>query len=447
MHNKNDGHDPPGEWSLTLEAAAHETSGPGRIGVFLRRDTTGGLLLLIAMVAAVILANSPASEFYFGLRDTHVGIGVSGFDHTVGEWAADGLLAIFFFLTGLELKTEFVNGELHNIRKAILPVVAAFAGVAVPAVIYVVVNLMGSGHSETLKGWAIPTATDIAFAVSVLAVVGSALPTAMRTFLLTLAVVDDLIAIVIIAFFFTEDVRFGYLLGAAVLLALYWFLTHKYAIWFMTVHWAAWVILLPIAVVTWWLVYEAGIHATIAGVLLGFMVPVMKTRPHVIRHEEPELGLAPALEHRFRPFSNGVVIPIFAFFSAGVAVGGLEGIKAAATNPVSLGVVAGLVLGKPLGIFTASWLMDRFTAAEKDKDYTWVDMFGMSVVAGIGFTVSLLVAELSFETGDAYHDPAKVGILGGSLLAAVIGSAILTVRNAHYKKLRAQGVDPDVWDD
>lgn len=398
------------------------------------------------MVAALVVANSPLSDMYFGLRDAHVGIGVPGFDHTVGEWAADGLLAVFFFLTGLELKAEFVNGELRNIRKAMLPVVAAVGGVVVPALIYVGINVAANAESSAFSGWAIPTATDIAFAVSVLAVVGSALPTAMRTFLLTLAVVDDLIAIAIIAFVYTDSVRALYLLGAAVLLALYWYLTHRFTYWFMATYWAAWVILLPIGVATWWFVYEAGVHATIAGVLLGFMVPVLKTKPMVVHHEDPRLGLAPSLEHRFRPLSNGLVIPVFAFFSAGVAVGGVEGLRSAATDPVALGIVAGLLIGKPVGIFGAAWLMDRFTNAEKDKDYNWFDLFGMSFVAGIGFTVSLLVAELSFGVGSPHSDHAKVGILVGSLLAAVFGAAILLYRNTQYKLLRASGVDPDVYD-
>ncbi|MGX0671468.1 Na+/H+ antiporter NhaA [Kocuria marina] len=282
--------------------------------------------------------------------------------------------------------------------------------------------------------------------VAVLAVVGSALPTAMRTFLLTLAVVDDPIALIIIAFVYTDSVRVLFLGGAAVLLGIFWVLTHKYANWFIAKRWAAWVILLPFGVATWWFVYEAGVHATIAGVLLGFMVPVMKNTPRVIRHEDPEMGLAPALEHRFRPLSNGLVIPIFAFLSAGVAVGGIEGINSAATDPVALGIVAGLLIGKPVGIFGASWLMDRFSPAVKDNDYTWTDMFGMSFVAGIGFTVSLLVTELSFGTGSPHNDHARAGILFGSMLAAVIGGIMLLTRNATYKKIRAHGVDPDVYD-
>ena len=428
-----------------MTAASTDHHGPG-LGNLLRKDLVGGVLLLAAMLSALVLANTPWADGYFALRDTHIGIDFPGLDHTVGEWASEGLLAIFFFLVGLELKTEFVDGELRNIRKALLPVVAAFGGVIVPALIYVAVNLVDDADPSTIDGWAIPTATDIAFAVSVLAVVGSALPVAMRTFLLTLAVVDDLIAIAIIAFVYTDDLSPLHLLLALVPLGIYAFLVQKFPDFFMQHHWAAWVILLPIGVVTWLFVLEAGIHATIAGVLLGFVVPVKKVAPRVIRQEEPELGLAPALEHRFRPLTNGLAIPVFAFFAAGVAVGGWDGVVRSLSDPVAIGIVLGLVFGKLIGIFGAAWLMDRFTPATKDDDYTWLDLGGLAMVAGIGFTVSLLVAELSFGIGSPHNDHAKVGILTGSAVAAVLGGSLLTVRNAHYRRLRAQGVAVDKLD-
>ena len=428
-----------------MTAASTDHHGPG-LGNLLRKDLVGGVLLLAAMLSALVLANTPWADGYFALRDTHIGIDFPGLDHTVGEWASEGLLAIFFFLVGLELKTEFVDGELRNIRKALLPVVAAFGGVIVPALIYVAVNLVDDADPSTIDGWAIPTATDIAFAVSVLAVVGSALPVAMRTFLLTLAVVDDLIAIAIIAFVYTDDLSPLHLLLALVPLGIYAFLVQKFPDFFMQHHWAAWVILLPIGVVTWLFVLEAGIHATIAGVLLGFVVPVRKVAPRVIRQEEPELGLAPALEHRFRPLTNGLAIPVFAFFAAGVAVGGWDGVVRSLSDPVAIGIVLGLVFGKLIGIFGAAWLMDRFTPATKDDDYTWLDLGGLAMVAGIGFTVSLLVAELSFGIGSPHNDHAKVGILTGSAVAAVLGGSLLAVRNAHYRRLRAQGVAVDKLD-
>ncbi|MEU6856951.1 Na+/H+ antiporter NhaA [Rothia kristinae] len=425
----------------TLE---EEGYGAGRIADRLRAGNTGGLLLLAAMLLGLIFANSPLEGLYFGARDTHLGIpGVEALNHTIGEWASDGLLAIFFFMTGLELKSEFVDGELHDVKKAIVPITAAFGGVLVPALIYAGINLAW-GDAETLSGWAVPTATDIAFAVSVLAVVGSALPTAARTFLLTLAVVDDLIAIVIIAFVYSEGVQFGFLAASIVPLALFWFLTHRYPRFFAFSPWAPWVILLPIGVLTWLLVYSAGVHATIAGVLLGFMVPVLhRTDP---QHGEAPIGLAPRLAHRYQPISNGVAIPVFAFFASGVAVGGVDGIVSAFTDPVALGVIFGLVLGKTAGIFSSTWLLTTLTPATKDEDLKWPDVLGLAMLGGIGFTVALLVAELSFGLGSTHDDHAKVGVLTGSFLAAIIGGVLLALRNAHYKKLRAQGVAVDTFD-
>lgn len=415
---------------------------------FIRKDLVGGCLLLIAMLAALVLANSPAQEFYFGLRDYKIGTdAVPGLMHTVGEWAADGLLAVFFFLVGLELKAEFVDGELRNPRKAALPIVAAFAGVITPALIYVGVNLVNNTDPTALRGWAIPTATDIAFAVSVLAVVGSALPLAMRTFLLTLAVVDDLIAIIIIALFYSHGISLLSLGGALVALAVYWALTHRFSHFFIEKAWAAWLILLPLGFITWLLVYNGGVHATIAGVLLGFATPVMAIKPRLITRDTPAFGLAPTLEHRFRPLSNILAVPIFAFFSAGVAVGGWAGFTESLTDPVAIGIILGLIFGKSIGIFSSAWLMNRFTPARKDADYEWIDLIGLSIVAGIGFTVSLLVADLSFGLGSPHDNHAKVGILCGSGVAAVVGGALLLGRNAYYSKLRTEGDRVDSYDD
>ncbi|RUQ21199.1 MULTISPECIES: Na+/H+ antiporter NhaA [Kocuria] len=416
----------------------------GRFGMKLREGNTGGLLMIAAMVLGLLFANTPLADGYFEVRDAHLGIpGVDSAFHTVGEWASEGLLAVFFFMTGLELKSEFVDGELRRIRKAIVPVAAAFGGVAVPAVLYTVINLM-SGDAATLKGWATPTATDIAFAVSVLAVVGSALPTAMRTFLLTLAVVDDLIAIVIIAVVYSEGFNVLYLALAILPAAAFWVLTHRWPRFFAYSRWAAWVILLPIGIVTWVLIYSAGIHATIAGVLLGFMVPVLhRSKP---RAGEAPIGLAPRLSHRFSPLSNGIAIPVFAFFASGVAVGGWSGVIDAFTDPVAIGVVVGLVVGKTIGIFGSTWVLTHVSSAEIDEDMTWTDVFGLAMMGGIGFTVALLVAELSFGLGTIHDDHAKVGVLSGSLLAAVLGGILLSFRNAHYKRLRAAGHPVDTYD-
>jgi Na+:H+ antiporter, NhaA family len=309
----------------------------------------------------------------------------------------------------------------------------------VPALIYAAINLTSP---ETLRGWAIPTATDIAFAVAVLAIIGSHLPSALRIFLLTLAVVDDLIAITIIAFFYTSDLHVMPLLLALIPLAIYAFLAQKYRYFFGRKASAAWVILLPLGVVTWALVHASGIHATVAGVLLGFAVPVLRSQ--AAGGPEAGPGLAEVFEHRFRPISAGVAVPIFAFFSAGVAVGGWEGLGSALADPVALGIIVALVLGKPIGIMGTTWLLTKTSRAELDKSFKWIDVFGVALLAGIGFTVSLLVAELSFGQGSLHDDHAKVGILAASLLAALLATAVLKTRNRQYRAAEAaERVDAD----
>jgi NhaA family Na+:H+ antiporter len=420
-----------------------------RIGEILRKETVGGALLVAAAVIALIWANSPASDSYFALRDLKFGYEPWHLELSLGAWAADGLLAIFFFLVGLELKREFVAGDLRDLRKSIVPVAAAAGGVVVPAVIYAVVNF---ASPETLRGWAIPTATDIAFAVAVLAIIGSHLPSALRIFLLTLAVVDDLIAISIIAFFYTSDLQAGPLLLALVPLAVYAFLAHKYRRFFGRHAASAWLILLPLGIVTWALVHASGIHATVAGVLLGFAVPVIRSQASGGPEAGP--GLAEIFEHRFRPISAGIAVPIFAFFSAGVAVGGWDGLVSALADPVALGIILALVLGKPIGILGTTWILTKATRATLDNSFKWIDIFGVALLAGIGFTVSLLVAELSFGQGSLQDDHAKVGILAASLLAAMLATAVLKTRNRQYRQAEElEKVDadqdgiPDVYQD
>jgi NhaA family Na+:H+ antiporter len=410
-----------------------------RIGEILRKETVGGALLVIAAVMALVWANSPASDSYFALRDFKIGYEPWHLDLSLGAWAADGLLAIFFFLVGLELKREFVAGDLRDLSKSIVPVAAAAGGVAVPAVIYAVVNITSP---ETLRGWAIPTATDIAFAVAVLAIIGSHLPSALRIFLLTLAVVDDLIAITIIAFFYSTDIQVTPLLLALIPLAVYAFLAQKYRRFFGRHTASAWLILLPLGIVTWALVHASGIHATVAGVLLGFAVPVIHSRAGVDPNAGP--GLAEMFEHRFRPISAGIAVPIFAFFSAGVAVGGWDGLVSALSDPVALGIIAGLVLGKPIGILGTTWVLTKTTRASLDSSFKWIDIFGVALLAGIGFTVSLLVAELSFGQGSVHDDHAKVGILCASLLAALLATLVLRTRNRYYRQAEElEKVDAD----
>ena len=394
-----------------------------RIAEVLRTETTGGLLLVGAAVIALIWANSPWRDAYSALSGFRVGPAALHLDLSLATWAADGLLAIFFFVVGLELKREFVAGDLRDPRRALLPISAAVGGMAAPALFYVLVTSAGGG-GEALSGWAIPTATDIAFAVAVLAVISTHLPAALRIFLLTLAVVDDLLAITIIAIFYTADLAWLPLLLALVPLALFTVAVQRRV--------RSWWLLLPLAVITWVLVHESGVHATVAGVLLGFTVPVVRRAAG----EGP--GLAEHFEHRFRPISAGFAVPVFAFFAAGVSVVDGGGLGAALTDPVTLGIVLGLVLGKPVGITGATWLVQRFTRAQLAEGLSWWDVLGLSMLGGIGFTVSLLVGELAFGPGSEADDHVKVGVLLGSLIAALLATVVLRIRNSHYRRLVAE---------
>lgn len=394
-----------------------------RIADILRTETIGGLLLVAGAVVAISWANSPWGAAYVAVRDTTIGPGSVHLDLTVGTWAADGLLAVFFFVVGLELKREFVAGDLRNPRRAALPVIAALGGMAAPALIYVAFNVLGPNGA--LQGWAIPTATDIAFAVAVLAIISTHLPTGLRTFLLTLAVADDLFAITIIALFYTSDLNFVALLLTAIPVAVFGLLVQRRI--------RAWWLLVPIALIAWVLMHESGVHATISGVLLAFTVPVRRSEKHGGPDAGP--GLAEYLEHRIRPVSAGVAVPVFAFFAAGVNVGGLSGLVTSLADTVALGIIFGLLAGKTLGIFGSTYLMARFTQADLDEDLSWVDVAGISVLAGIGFTVSLLIGELAFGPGSIRDEHVKVGVLLGSLSSAVVGSIILRSRNWVYRRV------------
>jgi NhaA family Na+:H+ antiporter len=403
-----------------------------RIAGVLHKETVGGALLLVAAVLALAWANSPWAQSYADLRDTRVGPASLHLDLTLGTWAADGLLAVFFFVAGLELKREFVAGDLRDPRKAALPVAAAIGGMAVPALIYALVSL--GGEDGALAGWAIPSATDIAFALAVLAVVSTHLPSALRTFLLTLAVVDDLLAILVIAVFYTASVSAVPLVLALVPLAVFGLLVQRRV--------RRWWLLLPLAVLTWVLMHASGVHATVAGVLLAFTVPVVRSEAAGGPDAGP--GLAEHFEHRFRPLSAGVAVPVFAFLSAGVTVGGLSGLGVALSDRVALGIIAGLVVGKAIGITAATWTVARFTRAELDEDLGWVDVVGISLLGGIGFTVSLLISELAFGAGSVRDDHAKVGILVGTLCAALLAAVLLRLRNRRYVRIeKEEGRDAD----
>ncbi|MFV2103260.1 Na+/H+ antiporter NhaA [Micromonospora sp. LOL_024] len=390
----------------------------------LRTETVGGVLLLLGAVIALIWANSPWSDVYteLGLWVPWPGGEPLHLDLDLNAWAADGLLAIFFFVVGLELKREFVAGELRDPRRAALPVVAAIGGMVVPALIYVGVNVAGGG--EGVRGWAIPTATDIAFALAVLAVIGAYLPQGLRAFLLTLAVVDDLLAITIIAIFYTDDFSFLPLLGSLVPIALFGLLVQRRRTW--------WWALIPLALVAWTLVHSSGVHATVAGVLLGFTVPVLAGKDRPGRRPMP--GLAEHLEHKWRPISAGFAVPVFAFFAAGVSLRGAD-LGALVTDPIVLGVVLGLVVGKCVGIVGSTFLLARFTRASLDDDITWSDLLGVSLLAGIGFTVSLLIGELAFGSDSVEGDNVKAAVLAGSLISALLATVVLRRRNKVYRAI------------
>ena len=418
----------------------------------LHRETVGGMIILGAAVLAVILANSPLGDEYFGLRDTYLSVGVGEFvwKISVGHFAADALLAIFFFLVGLELKREFVAGELRDPKKALVPVVAAIGGVIVPALVYLSVTQGVEGAS---RGWAIPIATDIAFALAVLALVGTSLPIALRMFLLTLAVVDDLIGITVIAVFYTDEVVVWSLVASLAVIAVYGFLAQRYSAFFHLRLGAAWVILFPIGIVAWFFMYGSGVHATIAGVLLALTVPVKARKQHGQGESgDPGEGLAGVFEHRFRPLSAGFAVPLFAFFSAGVAAGAGTSFIEMVLSPVSVGIILALVVGKTVGVLVATWLVTRLPGISLPRGMAWIDLIGVALLAGIGFTVSLLIGELSFGLGTVLGDEAKIGILLGSVVAALLAAALLSSRNRYYREalkketedLNQDGI-PDVY--
>ena len=282
-------------------------------------------------------------------------------------------------------------------------------------------------------GWAIPTATDIAFAVAVLAVISTHLPSALRMFLLTLAVVDDLLAITVIAVFYTDHLNITALALAFIPLALFALCVQRGI--------KSWWILIPLSIATWVLMHESGVHATVAGVLLGFAVPVHRSTTR--KGTDLGAGMAEYFEHKTRPLSAGVAIPVFAFFAAGVSLGGFSGLASALGHPITLGIVLGLVLGKPIGIFCTTWLLSKVTRAELDSTLRWIDVLGVSMLAGIGFTVSLLIGDLAYP--DAGREEfVKVGVLCGSLLAAILASVLLATRNAAYRKIQqAETADDD----
>ncbi|WP_051795326.1 Na+/H+ antiporter NhaA [Streptomyces sp. NRRL S-87] len=421
---------PPSPTGTPADPASEDRSGRRFLGLLslperryvadaLRTETVGGVLLLAAAVAALLWANIPAlADSYTTVSDFHFGPAALGLDLSVQHWAADGLLAVFFFVAGIELKRELVAGDLRDPKAAALPVIAAVCGMAVPALVYTLVNTIGGG---TLDGWAVPTATDIAFALGVLAVIGTWLPSALRAFLLTLAVVDDLFAILIIAIFFTSEIRFPQLVGAFLGLALFWFLLRRGV--------RGWYVYVPLALAVWGLMYNSGVHATIAGVAMGLML-------RCTRAEGEEQSPGEHIEHLVRPLSAGFAVPLFALFSAGVTLSG-GALAEVFTRPETLGVVLGLVVGKAVGIFGGTWSAARFTRASLNPDLQWPDVFAVASLAGIGFTVSLLIGELAFTEDAVLADEVKAAVLMGSLIAAVLSGILLKLRDRTYRALTA----------
>ncbi|MEV0648168.1 Na+/H+ antiporter NhaA [Phytomonospora sp. NPDC050363] len=384
----------------------------------LRTETVGGVVLLVAAVVALAWANSPWAASYESVRDFHFGFPAIGLDLSVGHWTSDGLLTLFFLVAGIELKRELLVGELRKPAAAALPVIAAFCGVVLPALIYVAIVGASGGK---LHGWAVPMATDIAFALAVLAVIGTSLPAAVRAFLLTLAVVDDIFAILVIAVFYSGTLDFAALGAAVAALVVFWLLQRF--------HVRGWWFYVPLGLVIWGLTYTSGVHATVAGVAMGLLLRT-KADPRHDRDEDPP---GERTEHLLRPLSAGVAVPLFALFAAGVSVS-FDALNGVFTRPEPLGVVAGLVLGKAVGVFLGTYLAARFTRASLNSELGWGDVFAVAVLAGIGFTVSLLIAELAFDD-EVMIEQAKAAVLVGSLIAALLAALLLRRRNQIYRRI------------
>lgn len=390
----------------------------------LRTETVGGLILLTAAMIALVWANSPFSDVYEQIRDFHFGIPALGLDLSVGHWTADGLLTVFFLVAGIELKRELVVGELRTPARAALPVIAAVCGMAVPAALYTATAALGGG---SLKGWAVPMATDIAFALAVLAVISTHLPAALRAFLLTLAVVDDLGAILVIAVFFTTDLNPYALAGAFAGLAVFHLLQRLRI--------TGWWWYVPLGTVIWALMYNGGVHATVAGVAMGL---ILRTTRDEGEHAPP----AERAEHLLHPLSAGIAVPLFALFAAGVGVSA-SALADVFTSPEPLGVVLGLVLGKIIGVFAGTYLAARFTHAQLNPDLAWADVFGLATLAGIGFTVALLIDDLTFPA-TALGEHVKAAVLISSLVSALLATVLLRRRNRLYRRLyEEETVDAD----
>ena len=372
-------------------------------------ETLGGILLLTSAAIAMVVANSYFSAGYSEILQRKLSIGFLDLNLSVLHWVSDGLLAIFFLVAGLELKHELVHGSLAKPSQALVPLVAAVAGMVLPILIY---TLLVRGNAEAAKGWAIPMATDIAFALAVLAIAGRSLPTELRAFLLTVAVIDDVGAISVIAIFYSNKTDIVMLALTLALLILYW-IAQRFDV-------ARWYIAIPLGLAIWWATYQSGVHATVAGVAIALLT---KNKTHIFGEKSP----AEIAEKFFRPISVVLVIPLFAFASAGVDVRDF-GLSQTISSPISVAIIVALFVGKTLGIFGGTYLVTRLTRASLNPALRWSDILAIGLLAGIGFTVSLLIAELSYADSQTLLADAKVGILAASLLASLCAVIALRLR-------------------
>ena len=373
---------------------------------FFKLEAAGGLILLIAAVIALVVSNSSLSEDYFNLLNTHLLIGIKNFslDLSVIHWINDALMAVFFFVVTLEIKREFIHGELSRRKQALLPIIGAIGGMAVPAIIYVIINLE---TGNTLRGWAIPSATDIAFSIGVLSLLGSRVPISLKVFLTALAIIDDLGAIIIIAFFYSTELHFVYLL--MMLVSFFILITlNKFGIKIFTPY-------LFIGLLLWYFTHGSGIHSTISGVLLALTIP------H--RNNGKDFSLLLKLEHLLSPYVVFGVMPLFALANAGVSLNGFS--MNSLMYPVPLGIMCGLFFGKQVGVFLFSFLSIKLKIAEMPSNSNWIKLYGVGVLTGIGFTMSLFIGNLAFVNDVQYIDGVKIGVLSGSLLSTLAGYFLL----------------------
>ncbi len=369
---------------------------------FFKLEAASGLVLLISAILALIASNSDLSKIYFETLDKYLFIGINdfGIKLSILHWINDALMAIFFFFVTLEIKREFIEGELSNFKQAMLPIMGAIGGMVVPALVYIFINY---GDTETLRGWAIPSATDIAFSLGVLSLLGSRVPISLKVFLTALAIIDDLGAIIIIAFFYTGDLKIHYL-GLIVVAFILLLILNKFNI-------KNFILYLLIGIVMWDFTHQSGIHATIAGVLLA------TTIPH--RKKPKEFSLLIKIEHAISPYVAFGIMPLFAFANAGVSLEGLS--LSSFMSKVPLGILLGLFLGKQFGVFIFSYLSIKFKLAQMPSKANWINFYGVGVLTGIGFTMSLFVGNLAFIDNMSYMDGVKIGVLGGSLLSTLFG--------------------------